>query len=550
MSLPTNNINELLFKTIKAEKSDILVIIVYAFIIGLLYLIIPLAVQELVNIIAFGVVLQPLYVLTALVTGILILIGILQVIQRYIVEIIQQRVFVTNSFDLVNRIKLSDKDALTNKEVNLFFEVLSLQKSYSKLLVGGFAAVLQALIGLIVLCFYHFYFSLLALFIFVASVLILYLGGLGGLKTSLKESSYKYNLIHWLQELAAGQDIIKFNVNNDYLIKKTDNINLNYINSRGKHFGILMRQQILGFLVQILANSSLLALGGVLVIEGQLSLGQLIAAELLVTSSLAGLDKFINQTDIIFDFLTALSKLNLLHDLSKSSFQAGNKSLSSNNNLGLKIECKNLYFNYGITEKDRTEIIKNFSFNLASAEWINIDSRLSLTKNSLFNLLAGLSKADKGLIYFDDLEIKDLTSSSLGEEIAFIQKNPEYIFEASLQENILLGRTEKLPLKLALEASDLDSEISNLAAGLNTLIESKGKNIPNSQIAKILISRALITKPRLILLHEDILLPLDQKSKLKFINSLQNNILGFKPSLIFFGEDYSLKDFFPAQIKL
>ena len=222
MSLPTNNINELLFKTIKAEKSDILVIIVYAFIIGLLYLIIPLAVQELVNIIAFGVVLQPLYVLTALVTGILILIGVLQVIQRYIVEIIQQRVFVTNSFDLVNRIKLSDKDALTNKEVNLFFEVLSLQKSYSKLLVGGFAAVLQALIGLIVLCFYHFYFSLLALFIFVASVLTLYLGGLGGLKTSLKESSYKYNLIHWLQELAAGQDIIKFNVNNDYLIKKNE----------------------------------------------------------------------------------------------------------------------------------------------------------------------------------------------------------------------------------------------------------------------------------------------------------------------------------------
>ena len=164
--------------------------------------------------------------------------------------------------------------------------------------------------------------------------------------------------------------------------------------------------------------------------------------------------------------------------------------------------------------------------------------------------MAGLSKADKGLIYFDDLEIKDLTSSSLGEEIAFIQKNPEYIFEASLQENILLGRAEKLPLKLALEASDLDSEISNLAAGLNTLIESKGKNIPNSQIAKILISRALITKPRLILLHEDILLPLDQKSKLKFINSLQNNILGFKSSLIFFGEDYSLKDFFPAQIKL
>ena len=102
MSLPTNNINELLFKTIKAEKSDILVIIVYAFIIGLLYLIIPLAVQELVNIIAFGVVLQPLYILTALVTGILILIGVLQVIQRYIVEIIQQRVFVTNSFDLVN----------------------------------------------------------------------------------------------------------------------------------------------------------------------------------------------------------------------------------------------------------------------------------------------------------------------------------------------------------------------------------------------------------------------------------------------------------------
>lgn len=523
------NATKLLFDSIRAEKKDLFVVVIFAIVIGLLYLITPLAVQELVNIIAFGVVLQPLFILTALVACGLLLVGAFRVFQRYLVEIIQQRLFVKTAFDIIGRIKVIQKDALGNKEINLFFEVLSLQKSYSKLLVDGLSAVLQALIGFILLGLYHPYFLLLDLFLIFGIFLSIVLGGRGGLKTSISESHYKYDLLYWLQQAGFCHDAFKLLGNNKFLNEKTDAINLKYLKARSAHFKILIQQNVLSLILQTVASGGLLALGGWLVIQGDLTLGQLIAAELVVTAILAAIDKFVGQIETVYDLLTALVKLDSLKKLPTISAQ-GNKALSLKQE-GLKLECKNLHFNY-----ENNEILKKINLNVQSGEWLNIRGPRGSGKTTLLNLVSGLYKPTKGSIYFDDFEIKEIANTSLGEVVGLVSGGRKLIFEATLADNILLGRSEKIPLRKILEISYLDELIDNSVAGLNSIIANQGLNLSESQVSCLLLARALVSNPRLLLIDEDTFAILETELKENIFNNLAEK-LPFKPTLIYFGKN-------------
>ncbi len=526
---PEVNATNLLFDSIRAEKKDLTVVVIFAIVIGLLYLITPLAVQELVNIIAFGVILQPLFILTALVAFGLLLVGAFRVFQRYLVEIIQQRLFVKTAFDLIGRLKLIQKDALGNKQINLFFEVLSLQKSYSKLLVDGLSAVLQAFIGFILLGLYHPYFLILDILLILGIFLSIALGGRGGLKTSINESHYKYDLLYWLQQAGSCHDAFKLIGNNDFSNNKTDAINLKYLKARSSHFKVLIRQNILSLILQTLASGSLLALGGWLVIQGNLTLGQLIAAELVVTAILAAVDKFVGQIETVYDLLTALVKLDSLKQL-PINLDKGNKTLSSKPH-GLKLECKNIYFNYA-----NKAILQGINLKVESGQWVSMSGERGSGKTTLLNLLAGLYTASRGSIYFDDFEIKEITNISLGENLGLVAGGRNLIFEASLADNILLGRSEKMPLRTILEISQLQDFVDNSAEGLQMTIENMGVNLSESQVSRLLLARALVSCPRLLLVDEDVFAVLEPDLKQVIFNDLAHK-LPFKPTLIYFGQN-------------
>lgn len=528
------NVNgtKLFFDSIQAQKADIGIIVLYAVVIGLLYLIVPLAVQELVSIVAFGVLLQPLIILSILVMTALFLVGLFQVIQRYIVELIQQRLFVHNAFDMVTRIKHAPLGVLGNKQINLFFEVMTLQKSYSKLLVNGLSAALQAVVGLFILAFYHPFFILLTTFLVIGTLAALFLGGRGGLKTSLVESGHKYELIHWLQELGYCNEYFKLTKGNNLAFRKTDSINLEYIKARNAHFDVLIRQFILSFIVQVIANGSLLALGGWLVIQGQLTLGQLIAAELVVASIIVGIDKAVAQADVFYDLLTALAKLEFLKDYSGNP-EDGNKELPYKKT-GLKIECRNISFSYS---QQINPIIKGLSLSISSGEWISINGGQGSGKRTLLNLLAGLYKSKLGAIYLDDLEIKDIKSTSLGQSISIIKADTNAVFEGTISENILLGRTETIPLRQIIDLVGLTEDIDLLPNGLKTQLVSQGGNISTSQLSRILIARGLISSPRLLLISHEVLSNLSDTSMADKIFASLETLFGFKPTVIFFNNN-------------
>jgi ABC-type bacteriocin/lantibiotic exporter with double-glycine peptidase domain len=170
-----------IFRLLRGEGRDIAVIFTYALGVGLCSLAIPVGVQALVNSVAFGVVLQPLVVITSLVGGVLLLSGLLRILQLYVVEVLQRRLVVRLSLMLAQRIPHVEFQLFQRKfgpeYVLRFMEVFSAQKIVSTLLLDGMAVFFQVAVGLVLVSFYHPFFLAFAIILtIVVLVLILPLG--------------------------------------------------------------------------------------------------------------------------------------------------------------------------------------------------------------------------------------------------------------------------------------------------------------------------------------------------------------------------------------
>ena len=197
-----------LLRLLAIDRRDILFVYLYAAVNGLVALSLPLGIQAIIGLILAGRVSTSWIILTVIVTAGVALSGLLQVVQLSITEVLQQRIFTRSAFEFAYRIPRFKTEAMRGiyapELVNRFFDTLNVQKGLSKLLLDFTASGLQILFGLILLSFYHPFFIFFGVFLAALLGAIVYWTGPKGLKTSLKESSDKYRVAHWLQELARG----------------------------------------------------------------------------------------------------------------------------------------------------------------------------------------------------------------------------------------------------------------------------------------------------------------------------------------------------------
>lgn len=303
--LKVSNINlwELIQELCAVNRKDLISIIIYAFAIGIGSLILPLTIQELVNILSFGIVIQPLIVVTGLLIIFLSLVGFFEIIEFYIVELIQHKIFLYY-FEAIYVFIKENADNWNLHSANLIYEIFLLQKSYQKLLFDGVMTSCAAVISLIAMSFYHYYFALLSIVILFFIALILFVIGKNGIQTAYQESNAKYNLLELMQGYTVTKQL-------DTPID-CDQMGHDYLQTRMKHFHIILRQKALVLVVGVIANALLLGLGGWLVIHNQLSLGQLVAAELMLNIAIAAFNKLSNLLNTFFDLMIHLLKLETL----------------------------------------------------------------------------------------------------------------------------------------------------------------------------------------------------------------------------------------------
>jgi ABC-type bacteriocin/lantibiotic exporter with double-glycine peptidase domain len=482
------------------EKRDILQIFYYAIFAGIVALSLPLGIQAIINLIQGAQISTSWIVLVVIVTLGVAFSGALQLMQLRIIETIQQRIFTRSSFELAYRfpkIKMAElRNYYPPELANRFFDTLTIQKSLSKILIDVPTAVLQIVFALILLSFYHPFFIIFGLLLLLLIFVVFKFTAKKGLETSLYESKNKYKVAHWIQEIARSVISFKLSGSTSLGINKNDELVSGYLKARESHFRILMIQFIQMISFKVIVTASLLLIGGALVLNQEMNIGQFVAAEIIILLVIASVEKLILGLESFYDTLTSLEKIGQIVDKDLES-QSGETPQFSK---GISIELENV--SYGVENREK-HILKDISLKINSKSRILITGESGSGKSTLLRLISGVIEATSGHVYVNDMSINSLHlnfyRSQLG--LSLSDENP---FEGSIRDNLTFSNPNITDDNIyeVLDIVGLKHFIKEQPEGLNTLLDPDGRQMSYTLSKKIVLARAILKAPKILILED------------------------------------------------
>lgn len=488
---PIARLRELL----KAEASDVWVVMVFAFVVGVLALATPIAVETLVNTVMFGRYLQPIVILAIILFCFLAFSAAITGLQTFVTEIIQQRLFARVTADLSNRLPRVSIEGTEGQYlpelVNRFFDIVTVQKVTAKLLLDGVGVVVSMVIGMVVLAFYHpwllgFDVVLLAGILFLVLVL-----GRGAINTSIKESKCKYKVAAWLEDVARCGTTFRSAVGKNLSATKADRLIQDYLLARKAHFRILLRQILFALGLYAVASTVLLGMGGWLVITGELTLGQLVAAELIVAVIVGGISKSGTYFESFYDLMAAVDKLGNMFDL-PSERQGG--ILDSTDQLPATVEIMGV--KYGANGRSAGAVL---NASLPSGGSLAILGSAGSGKSSLIDILYGTRRPSAGQVLINGNQPIDMQTDNYRSHVELVRDGE--VFSGTVAQNIHLQHPAVTgeEIHAALEDVGLTDTVAALPEGLETMLNSIGAPLTAGQVRLLLLARAIAVRPTLLL---------------------------------------------------
>jgi len=506
---------------LKLDKKDIIQVIFYAIFGGLVSLSLPLGIQAIINLIQSGRVSISWIVLVFIVIIGVALAGILSLMQLRITENLQQKIFIRSSFEFGVRLPKIKPEELYNEYppelANRFFDTLTIQKGVSKLLIDFSTAILQILFGIILLSFYHSFFILFGVFLIVLLYIIFKFSFNSGLSSSLKESKYKYKVVSWLQEIARNNFSFKKATNFDFALSKNDHLVSEYINYREKHFNVIKRQFTQLIIFKIIITAGLLFIGGYLVLNQKMNIGQFVAAEIIILLVINSVEKIIIGLETLYDVLTAVEKIGQITDLEIEESSASNADFCYTN---IQLVTENMSYKF----PDSTDfVLEKINLTIEQSEKIYLDGLNGSGKTTLIRVLSGLLQPSSGSFYINDDTYRKIDLNHFRSQISTIM-NGETPFEGTIRENITFNNPliTQEDIKWAIDSVKLGDFIKSLPKGLDTKISPEGKQLSSSNAQKILVARSIISKPK-ILFYEDVLDKMDTEAANEIIDFITSD---------------------------
>ena len=490
-----------LFKLLKFELRTIYLILGYAAFAGIVSLSLPLGIQAIINFIQAGEFRITMIVLISLVLVSVIFAGLLNYMQMRVAEDLQQRLFTKSSFEFVYRFPRIVYTAFganyPPELANRFFDTMTIQKGIPKMLIDFSTSGIQILFGLILLSFYHPFFILFGVFLVALMYVVFKFSAPEGVRTSLLQSKYKYQTAHWIEEVARNTDSFKVSGSSKLASSKHDDIVIKYLNSRENHFKILRLQyfKMIGF--KVLVVGALLILGGLLVVNQQMNIGQFVGAEVIVILMVNSVEKLILGLENVYDVLTGLEKIGSVTDLKLERFDG---RAPFNKDMDFTIELANIGLKYrGAKQKS----LDGVNLTIHPKEKIFIDGTSGSGKTTLLKLISALILATDGDIFinettFNNVQI-DHYRSFIGHSLI-----GNFPFEGSIRENITFNNPDvkQEDLDWAIDKLNLGPFIKSQSLGIDTNIATQGRNIPYTIAKKIMLARAIVNKPKLLVLKD------------------------------------------------
>ena len=472
-----------------------LTLIIYTFAVGLLSLATPITVQSLVNTFSLSTDITPLINLSFMLFGLLVLFGILKAFQYITVELMQQRVIAQLSATVSKRIVLGPRQSFqtqnVREKVNRFFEIVGIQKALAMLVTDGLSIAIQTFIGLLLLSLYHPFFIPFNIIIAGIVILIFRYYHSQAKISAVEESSAKFAVAGFLQEIATAESRLQNEFISLKLLNHSDRLVMDYVMGRKKHFKVLFSETVLFLILYATVNAVLLGLGGYLIIIGQLSVGQLVAAEIIVNGISIQLANSLKHLQVIYDLYASCDKLSWLLDLNEVNIK-DKSELKSHVDLDQPIPFELNQIPLGFEDKNYLSLKINPG---SHHEFRYNDSRL---KEQLISYLLKNDELMDGDIKAQNISYKDLVSLEVRNLVHNIDEI--IIFDGSVRHNLLdfEGLEKESELYDVLKRFDLQERVYSFPNKLEQSLHGATSLLSYSQKFRLNLARIYLHKPKLL----------------------------------------------------
>jgi ABC-type bacteriocin/lantibiotic exporter with double-glycine peptidase domain len=446
----------------------------------------------------------------------------MNIAQLRITENLQQRIFTRSALEFATRMpKIQLRELLLRyapEWTNRFFDTLTIQKGISKLLIDFTAATLQILFGLILLSFYHPFFIIFGFALLLLLAFIFRMTAKRGFVTSLDESKYKYKIANWLEEIARNRLTFKHLGSSGILLKRSDTFLQGYLKSRDAHFKVLVQQYkyLIGF--KVLIALALLIIGGLLVLNQQMNIGQFVAAEIIIVLVLNSVEKLIVSLEMVYDVLTAIEKIGEITDLPLDS----EEGIQLQKEEALTIDIQHLVYQ---TTWSQTPLLQQLSCRFEAGKFYHIQDFEGNQAQGLFLMIAAMALPNEGQVLINGIPTSNLCAQTLRSQIASLSHHDQLIY-GSVLENILMGRDHSVDQVLSIAAAiGLDHKVMELTNAYQTILNPEASTLDRQLITLVILCRALIAAPSVLLwdTHTHYLSNATLETVLKY---LENNYKG------------------------
>lgn len=286
---------------------------------------------------------------------------------------------------------------------------------------------------------------------------------------------------------------------------------------------------------QKLMTISILFLGVKLVLQNELTIGQLIAFNMFSGQFSGPILRLVNLWN---EFQQALLSVDRLGDILNHPVEVSSEKAITLPHLDGRIKFDNVSFKYSL---NGAYVIDNINISIDSGKSVGIVGRSGSGKSTLAKLLQRLYITNEGAIYIDDIDIRHMNPIWLRFNIGMVLQD-NYLFSGTIRENIALPRPDS-PMEMIIQASQLAGAhefISQLPEGYDTIVGERGSTLSGGQKQRIAIARALITGPR-ILIFDEATSSLDYESE-KVINKNLQSIKKGRTTIIIAHRLSTIKD--------
>jgi len=475
------------------EKQFAALGITYGIAIGLLSLATPISVQMLINSVANTALPAPLFTLAGVLLLLLLIWAALNAIRLHVMEIFRRRFLARIIADITLRVVHAQdpffQDDGRGDLFNRFFEVMTIQKAVPSLLIGGFTIILQASTGFIVTAFYHPFFLAFNVAFIACVWLIWHLWLRGAMKSAVALSHRKYEAAHWLESVGGSNGFYKSSRHLDFAMDTSEERTAAYVEAHKAHFRNSFPQAVALLLLYAFASAGLLALGGWLVIKGQLSIGQLVAAELILSSIFYGAAQLGPYLDSFYDLVAAVEELSLFHDIAQEEVPANAKGRRPADGSIRMIDVR-ATDHFGSARLD---------FTLPACTQSTVVAEPGMER-LLTDLLKRHARPVGGIIALGGGDIAALDMFQLRSDVVVLDRPA--IVGSTIRQYLALAGPDAEPQRVlaVLREVGLEHRLSALQDGLDTHLSSTGWPLSLPEILALMLAAALLAQPRFIVL--------------------------------------------------